>query len=92
MMQLFGLRLDKKQWERDFGCTVAFGLPAEYVFMKSVGAFDTDNADEITLTSKGRYLLVAMMRQFFIGVNGVRDQARAALTGEERKLLFGSGA
>ena len=25
MMQLFGLRLDKKQWERDFGCSVAAG-------------------------------------------------------------------
>ena len=26
MMQLFGLRLDKKQWQRDFGCSVAAGL------------------------------------------------------------------
>ena len=30
-----------------------------------------------------------MMRQFFIGVNQLRDQARAALTGEERELIFG---
>ena len=29
--------------------------------------------DEITLSPKGRYLMVAMMRQFFIGVNTVRD-------------------
>ena len=27
MMQLFGLRLDKEQWQRDFGCSVAAGLP-----------------------------------------------------------------
>lgn len=32
-----------------------------------------------------------MMRQFFIGVNNLRDQARAALTGEERELVFGDG-
>lgn len=89
MMQLFGLRLDKKRWEEDFGCTVAAGLPLENAFMKIVGAYKTDNDHEITLTPKGRYLMVAMMRQFFIGVNGVRDQARAALTGEERELIFG---
>lgn len=91
MMQLFGLRLDKRQWEKDFGCSVAAGLPAENAFMKLNGAYATDNADEITLTPKGRYLMVAMMRQFFIGVNGVRDQARAALTGEEHDLIFGDG-
>ncbi len=91
MMQLFGLRLDKRQWEADFGCSVAGGLPAEYAFMKAIGAFDVDDADQITLTPKGRYLLVAMMRQFFVGVNGVRDQARATLPEDERELLFGAG-
>lgn len=91
MMQLFGLRLDKKQWERDFGCSVAAGLPMEYAFMKLSGAFDRDDDECITLTSKGRYLMVVMMRQFFIGVNNLRDQARAALPEGERQLLFGSG-
>lgn len=91
MMQLFGLRLDKKQWKRDFGCSVAQGLPAEYAFMKMSGAFDIDNDEQITLTPKGRYLMVVMMRQFFIGVNNLRDQARAALPEDERDLLFGAG-
>ena len=89
LMQLFGLRLDKLQWERDFGMTIENGLPFEMAFMKLAGAFATDTPEELTLTPKGRYLVVAMMRQFFIGVNNLRDQARAALTGEERKLLFG---
>lgn len=89
MMQLFGLRLDKRKFERDFGMSIERGLPAEMAFMRLNGAFATDNADELTLTPKGRYLVVVMMRQFFIGVNGLRDQARAALTGEERKLIFG---
>ena len=91
MMQLFGLRLDKKQWERDFGCSVAGGLQVEYAFMKISGAFDRDDDECITLTPKGRYLMVVMMRQFFIGVNNLRDQARAALPEGERQLLFGSG-
>ena len=89
MMQLFGLRLDKRQFERDFGVDIEHGLPIEMVFMRAAGAFATDNADELTLTAKGRYLVVVMMRQFFIGVNNLRDQARAALTGEERELIFG---
>lgn len=91
MMQLFGLRLDKQQFKRDFGCSVDAGLPAEMAFMRLNGAFATDNDRELTLTAKGRYLLVVMMRQFFIGVNRLRDQARAALPGDERKLLFGDG-
>lgn len=89
LMQLFGLRLDKRQWLHDFGVSVENGLPAEMAFMKLAGAFATDNSDEITLTSKGRYLVVAMMRQFFIGVNNLRDQARAVLPDDERQLLFG---
>lgn len=89
MMQLFGLRLDKKQFKRDFGCSVEWGLPEEMAFMTAVGAFATNNDEELTLTPKGRYLCVVMMRQFFIGVNNLRDQARATLTGEERELIFG---
>ncbi|MBO4353076.1 MAG: coproporphyrinogen III oxidase family protein [Eggerthellaceae bacterium] len=89
LMQLFGLRLDKLQFERDFGMTVENGLPGEMAFMKLAGGFATDTPEELTLTPKGRYLVVTMMRQFFIGVNNLRDQARAALPGEERELLFG---
>lgn len=89
MMQLFGLRLDKRQFKRDFGCTIEEGLPVEMAFMKASGAFDRDTSDELTLTPKGRYLMVVMMRQFFIGVNNLRDQARSALVGEERELIFG---
>jgi coproporphyrinogen III oxidase-like Fe-S oxidoreductase len=89
MMQLFGLRLDKRQWRRDFGCSVPAGVPAEYAFFKAAGAFASDNEDEITLSPKGRYLLLACMRQFFVGVNGLRDQARSALDADERELLFG---
>ena len=92
LMQLFGLRLDKREFERDFGVSIDRGLLPEMTYMRAVGAFATDNADELTLTPKGRYLLVAMMRQFFIGVNNVRDTARAAISGAEKDLLFGDGS
>ncbi len=90
MMQLFGLRLDKIQWQQDFNCSVAQGLPMEYTFFKSIGAFSYEDDEQILLSPKGRYLLVSLMREFFIGVNKVRDQARANLDPEERELLFGS--
>lgn len=89
MMQLFGLRLDKRRFEIDFGTTVDRGLPIEMLFMRMNGAFSIDNDEELLLSPKGRYLMVVMMRQFFIGVNNLRDQARAALSGEERTVLFG---
>ena len=89
MMQLFGLRLDKQQWQRDFRCSVARGVPGEYLFFKSAGAIAYEDDKEIRLTPKGRYLTVALMREFFVGVNRVRDQARAALADAERELLFG---
>lgn len=91
LMSLFGMRLDKRTFERDFGVTIDFGLAIEMAFMRSVGAFTVDNADELVLSAKGRYLLVAMMRQFFVGVNNLRDQARASLSTPERELLFGDG-
>ncbi|HEX9092528.1 MAG TPA: coproporphyrinogen III oxidase family protein [Coriobacteriia bacterium] len=91
LMQLFGLKLDKREFERDFGVGIDRGLFMEMSFMRAVGGFDRDDAEALTLTPKGRYLMVAMMREFFVGVNQVRDQARAALTTEERDLLFGEG-
>lgn len=89
MMNLFGLSIDKRAWHERFGCSVAQGLPVEYAFMKANGAFDRDDDEVLTLTPRGRYLMVVMMRQFFIGVNSLRDQARAALPGDEHALIFG---
>ncbi len=92
MMGLFGLRLDKQAFRERFGVDVDKGLRAEMTFFRAVGAFDRDDPECLTLTPKGRYLLVAMMREFFAGVNNFRDQARAALPPDERALLFGEGA
>jgi len=91
LMRLFGMSLDKRRFAEDFGVDIEYGLPLEMAYMRTVGAFSVDNAERLELTEKGRYLLVSMMRQFFISVNNLRDQARSALSGDERKLLFGEG-
>jgi len=88
LKQLYGLRLDKKLFERTFGCSVERGLPMETTFMRMHKAFATDNDEELTLTPIGRYLTLVMYRQFLASLNNLREQARAVLSGKEQNLLF----
>jgi coproporphyrinogen III oxidase-like Fe-S oxidoreductase len=85
---LFGLRLDKKRFRRDFGVPVEIGLMGEIAFLTAVGAIATNTSESITLTAKGRYLLLVMMRETLASSNDARDQARADLPLEERILLL----
>jgi len=87
MMDLFGLRLDKRAFAEKTGVSVERALPVEVLFLKAAGAFSRDDAEAIELSETGRYLLVVMMREFFIGVNGIRDLARASLPEAERALF-----
>ena len=91
LLHLYQLHLDKRAFEREFGEPLELALPIELAFMRANRSFATDNDDELTLTTKGRYLTLVMYRQFLSGMNNLRDQARAALSGPERELLFGDG-
>ncbi len=86
--KLFGLRLDNREFKQEYGVGVGRGLPLEMAYMHLVGAIATHNADEVTLTPKGRYLLVALMRETLARSNDFRDQARAALDPKEYKELL----
>ena len=76
MMELFGLKLDKQAFQQRFGRSVETALPLEMAFFGGAGAFAENNSRQITLTARGRYLLVVMMREFFSSINHIRDQAR----------------
>jgi hypothetical protein len=80
LMNLFGLKFDTKVFHSRFNHSIYFKLPLEMAFMKFLGAFDKKTHK---LTRVGQYLSVVMMREFFSGVNNVRDIARKALTPEE---------
>ena len=56
--------------------------------MKMVGAFDRNDDEYLMLKPRGRYLLVAMMREFFANLNDVRDHARNAISSEEMAAIF----
>jgi len=84
---LFGLRLDKTRFKRDFGVPAETGLMAEIAFMRAAGGIKTDTETEITLTEKGRYLLMVMMRETLATSNDARDKAREELPVEDKMLL-----
>ena len=85
---LFGLRLDRKRFIADFGIAPEIGLAAEIAFIAAAGGIARIDADEITLTHKGRYLLMVMMRETLALSNDARDKARAELPLDERMLLL----
>ena len=88
--ELFGLRLDNRAWRRDYGKYIQYDMPIEYGYLAANGAFATNNADELTLTRRGRYLVLVMMRQIFIGMNTERDRLRTQLPANERKMFSDS--
>lgn len=92
LLDLYRLRLDKARFKREFGMPVEAGLPVEMAFLAANGAFSVNDADEILLTERGRYLVLVMYRQFLSGMNNLREQARRRLTGYERTLHFGDGS
>jgi len=90
MMELFGLRLDKQAFKRDFGISVDLGLFPEMTFLQLSGAFAVNDEQSISLTPKGCYLLVVMMREFFSQVDYLREQGRRSLSTEERSVFLGT--
>ena len=92
LMSLFGMSLDKRAvrqgLRRDHRHGPA-GRDGVHALRRRLRRSTTPTT--LVPSAKGRYLLVSMMREFFVGVNNLRDQARAALSTDERELLFGDG-
>lgn len=87
MMELFDLKLDKKSFKEYFGISVERGLWKETLFLDVLGSF-THQKDMLLLKPENRYLLVILMREFFTGVNLLRDQARARLPKNEQLMCL----
>ena len=88
MMELFSLRFDRERFKKTFGVPVERGLFIETLFMALAGSFSKITRQAFYLTPPGKYLAVVMMREFFTGVNYVRDEARKALSEDERLCVF----
>ncbi len=82
MTGLFGMHCNRQVFKQRFGVFPEVGLWLEMLFLKLSGAFAGNK--QMTLSPFGRYLTVVIMREFFTGVNHLRDAARQALSPEER--------
>ncbi len=86
MMELFDLKLNRVNFRNDFGLPVELGLWKEILFLSLLRAFDFRDRAVLRLRPHSSYLMVVMMREFFAGVNILRDQARSALAPNERLM------
>ena len=75
LMRLFSGTLDKLAAERRFGNGFQRTLWPELSTLRLIGAV-RDSGVQLTLTKRGYYLWVMLMREFFTGVNNLRDQMR----------------
>ena len=82
MMDMFGLRFERAAFKQRFGVPAGLGLWLEMAFFNLLGAFKP--GDRAIPSPVGRYLSLVIMREFFTGVNHLRDIARASLTAEDR--------
>lgn len=88
LMQLFGGSLDLEASERRFNGEFRRALRAELTGLRLFGAIER-SGEQLRLTERGYYLWVMMMREFFTGVNNLRDQMRHNISHET--ALLGSG-
>ena len=92
MMGLFGLDLDRVGVDEATSGMSRMLLRFELFLLRRAGAFQAGSAGRFALSHSGRYLSLAMMREFFAGMNQVRDDSRALLPGWQRgELCEGPG-
>jgi menaquinone C8-methyltransferase len=78
LMKLFGLRLDLNELGSKHKADAGRYLWQEILFFSLLGGLKK-RGSVLSLTRKGQYLWVIMMREFFIGVNNFRDYCRAEM-------------
>jgi coproporphyrinogen III oxidase-like Fe-S oxidoreductase len=85
LMRLFTGMLDKLAAEERFGNRFQRTLWPELTTLQTLGAV-RDAGVQLALTKKGYYLWVVFMREFFTGVNNLRDQMRHNIPHETATL------
>ena len=78
MVDLFNGKLSKRKFALEFGVPISQKLSKELWLLKLAGAIK-DNGETITTTEFGNYLFMVMMKEFYMGMDYIRD-------GERKKL------
>lgn len=85
LMRLFTGALDKTQAEREFDGGFQHKLWPELTALQSARAI-RENAESLELTERGYYLWVVLMREFFGGINALREDVRHNINRERPAL------
>lgn len=75
LMRLFGGSLDKSEALKRFGNEFLRTIRPELTALHAIGAI-ADTGGKIVLTESGQYLWVILMREFFTGINNLREQMK----------------
>lgn len=78
LMKLFGLNLDISQLKTKHRVNVYRYLLLEILFFRLINSLEK-RGNILSLTEKGKYYWVLMMREFFTGVNNFRDYCRTQI-------------
>ncbi len=78
LIKLFGTKLDKNFIIKKYGKNFFRKLLKEILFFYLIGGIKIEK-NQLSLTRKGLYYWVVMMREFFIGVNNFRDYCRSLI-------------
>jgi coproporphyrinogen III oxidase-like Fe-S oxidoreductase len=88
MMRMFGGSLDLSEAEEKFNGDFARSLRAELTGLRLIGAISGDER-QLKLTERGYYIWVIMMREFFTGVNNLREEMRLNISSESEMFTGG---
>jgi coproporphyrinogen III oxidase-like Fe-S oxidoreductase len=75
LMQLFGGSLDLTAAEARFAGNFEDTIWPEIKLLRALGALN-ESTTTLTLTEYGQYVWVVLMREFFSGINNLRDEMR----------------
>jgi len=78
MVELFGGSLDMAAFNAKFNTNIAISMCAEISLLKLKGAIQEQNG-YLVATRSGMYLFVSLMKEFYIGMDYVRESSRALL-------------
>lgn len=79
MVDLFNGTLSKKKFQTMFGQSINDALGKEIMLLKFAKAIK-EHKETITTTEYGDYLFLVMMKEFYMGMDSIRNEARKNLT------------
>lgn len=82
MVELFGGKASAKIFKEKYDSNLEWDLWKELMFLKITGNIYKKEGDYYP-TTQGKYLFLSMMKEFYIGMDRVREESRAMLKEED---------